>query len=157
MLALRAGWMTAAPLAVTSGYSKRNVHDALVSLSDAAVISVARAGGGELRYRIDPLRWASLLGCSERELPGHLEWGAIFGALRVILRWARSATVEGTSEYMQASQARQLLDDLAPRLGFAGIVTVAPTGVDDAMEALRATVRRSLDACGAFSATPQLS
>ncbi len=148
LLTIRAGWMTAAPLARTSGYTKRNVHDALTSLSDAQVIRVMRTGGGELRYAIDPIRWAALLGCAEEELPGHLEWGTLLGALRSVLRWGRAVLTSEASEYLQASQARELLERFAPQLAYAGVSVEEPRrGADDALEALTITVRRTLERC----------
>lgn len=146
LLTTGAPWMTAAPLALTSTYTKRNVHDALTGLAEARVIDAARIGG-ELRYTIDPAAWGALLGYTAQELPRHVEWGTIFGVLRIVLRWARSPATAEATEYMRASRARQLLEQIAPRLAYAGVVVIAPREPAEALEALAETVRRALDAC----------
>jgi hypothetical protein len=148
MLTIRAGLITAAPLARTSTYAKRNVHDTLGALAQARVIDAALVGG-EFRYTIDPRRWAPLLGTGAEDLPGHVEWGTIFGILRIVLRWARAPATSEASEYMQSSQARQLLETLAPQFAYAGIPVSEPARAEQALDALGVAVRRALDVCGA--------
>ncbi len=120
MLGMRAPWMTAQTLAQASSYAKRNVHEALAGLAEAQVIHSFTVGG-EQRYAIDKEIWAALLQRSPASLPGHRDWPQLFSTLRAILRWSREEARTTDSDYLLASGARQLLDQLRPDLSFAGI------------------------------------
>lgn len=130
MLGMRAPWMTAQVLAHTSGYAKRNVHEALTGLTNAQVIGSFMVGG-EQRYAIDKEIWATLLQRSPADLPGHRDWPQLFSALRSILRWSGEEARTSDSDYLLASSARQLLDRLRPELSFAGIPSQRSVTVDD--------------------------
>jgi len=146
MLTAQTGLLPAASLARTSTYAKRNVHDALGWLAEASVIDAALIGG-EFRYTIDPSRWAPLLDLTVEELPSHVEWGTIFGVLRIVLRWARRPETAQASDYIVSSQARQLLEEIAPHLAYAGLPVQKPRLAEGALDALAVSVRRALDAC----------
>ncbi len=131
MLGMRAPWMTAQTLAQTSGYAKRNVHDALAGLVEAQVVRSFTVGG-EQRYAIDKDIWAALLQRPPDSLPSHRDWPQLFSALRAILRWSGEGAHIGDSDYLLASGARQLLDQLRPELSFAGIPSHRSVTADDA-------------------------
>ena len=106
----------------TSGYAKRNVHDALAGLSDAGVIFAVTVGG-ERRYTADRDAWAALLHCDPIELPAHRDWRELFAALRRLLRFTAQPELEDLSDYLIASRTRDLLEAIRPELAFAGIPT----------------------------------
>ena len=55
--------LTAQTLAQSTGYAKRNVHDALTGLTIAGVVSAVAVRAGQ-RYAADRAAWAALLGIS---------------------------------------------------------------------------------------------
>jgi hypothetical protein len=122
LLTIEAPWVNAQTLARSTGYAKRNVHDALAGLSAAGVVS-AFTVGAEQRYTADRPAWATLLGSEPDELPTHRDWPQLLGALRRILRWSEQPELETMSDYLRASSARDLLESVRPDLAFAGIPT----------------------------------
>jgi hypothetical protein len=138
LLGTQAPWMTAQALAQTSGYAKRNVHEALAGLSDAHVLIVFTVGG-EQRYTIDKEIWAALLGRSPDTLPNHRDWPQLFSALRAIVRWSKATMGTDESDYLLASSARQLLDALRPTLSFVGITQRSATAEQATAELERVT------------------
>lgn len=121
LLTIEAPWLNAQTLARSTGYAKRNVHDALAGLSTAGVVS-AFTVGAEQRYTADHPAWAGLLGCQPNQLP-HRDWPQLLGALRRILRWSEQPELKTMSDYLRASSARDLLESVRPDLSFAGIPT----------------------------------
>jgi hypothetical protein len=127
LLTTDAPWVNAQTLARSTGYAKRNVHDALAGLSTAGVVSSFTVGS-EQRYTADRPAWAALLGCQPDELPTHRDWPQLLGALRRILRWSEQPTLEAMSDYLRASSARDLLETIRPDLAFVGIpVELSPS------------------------------
>jgi len=120
LLTTDAPWVNAQTLARSTGYAKRNVHDALAGLSKAGVVS-AFTVAGEQRYTADRPAWAALLGCSPDELPSGRDWPQLLGALRGILRWSSRPELATMSDYLRASSARDLIEGIRPDLAFAGI------------------------------------
>lgn len=125
LLTVEAPHVTAAVVAEAAGYAKRNVHDALSSLAAAAVIDVITVGN-EQRYGIDKDRWAGLFALPE--FPRHRDWPQLLRAMLRLLRWLRDPSHDGLSDYMLASEARLLLDELEPDLTYAGIPLAPLTG-----------------------------
>ena len=68
LLTTNAPRVNAQTLAHSTGYAKRNVHEALAGLSKADVVS-AFTVNGEQRYKAGRPAWAALLGCPPDELP----------------------------------------------------------------------------------------
>ena len=126
LLTVDAPLVTAAVVAETAGYSKRNVHEALSSLAAARVIEAAVVGN-EQRYGIDKTRWARLFDLEE--LPSHRDWPQLLRATLRLLRWLRDSRHDELSDYMLASEARLLLETLEGDLRYAGIAT--PAFADD--------------------------
>jgi len=95
-------------IAEATAFSKRNVNETLVALSDAGVVD-ARWRGNERVYQMDPGRWTSLLGTSRRDLPASMAWIPAFRALREIQAWLDEDAQFDRSPYLRASAARELL------------------------------------------------
>jgi hypothetical protein len=111
---------TALTLARASGYSKRNVHEALTGLATARVLAAFNIDG-EQRYAIFPEIWAALLQRDPAGLPVYRAWPQLLGALRLIDRWSLEQDNLETSDYMRRSDTRQLLGRINGDLAFAGI------------------------------------
>jgi hypothetical protein len=145
MLGIQAPWMTTQALARTSGYSKRNVHDALTGLTAAQVLAGFTVSG-EQRHSINKDIWAALLQRPPEDLPSHRDWTQLFSVLRSILRWSEQQTLTSASDYLFASSARQLLDGLVPELSFVGISSHRGVTVDHAAEELERVTASLLSA-----------
>jgi hypothetical protein len=123
--------VTARVAHASAGFTRPNVREALAQLQDAGVAE-SRGRGSELFYSLRRGDWARLLGISRGEIPEHQDWIQTLGPLRVILRWLYNDRTESSSDYMRASEARVLLDELEPDLRFAGFAVGgrAATGAD---------------------------
>jgi hypothetical protein len=150
LLTIEAPWVNAQTLARSTGYAKRNVHDALAGLSNAGVVS-AFTVGGEQRYKADRPAWAALLGCSPDELPSDRDWPQLLGALRRILRWSYQPELATMSDYLLVSSARDLIEAIRPDLAFAGITTNFKSSPDDVQDDLEEVIEHLLTRIGAAS------
>ena len=145
LLGVDAPNVTAQVVAASAGYSKRNVHEALASLQAAGVLDVLMVGNQQ-RFRVPRERWAALLGIGADELPRHRDWPALFYALRRIVRWLADPRNEELSDYMRASEARELVTEIGPDLRFAGgFVTDRGRPGAEYWEDFVVTVRTALD------------
>jgi hypothetical protein len=120
LLTVEAPRVTAQVITESAGYSKRNVHEALTSLHSAGVIDAVTVGN-EQRYGVDRDRWAGLLGLLTDQLPDHRDWPQLFHALRRLVRWLEDGDHDALSDYMLASEARTLAEEIAPELRYAGV------------------------------------
>jgi hypothetical protein len=148
LLTIEAPWVNAQTLARSTGYAKRNVHDALTGLSAARVVSASTVGG-EQRYVAERPAWATLLGCHPGELPDHRDWPQLLAALRRILRWSEQPGLETMSEYLRASRARDLLETLRPDLAFAGVPLKLSSSPEETWPELEGVIERALALLGA--------
>ncbi len=112
--------VTAQVVTASAAYAKRNVHEALTALNLAGVIDAVTVGN-EQRYSIDGERWATLLGLTEDGLPSERDWPQLFRALRALVRWLEDEQHDKLSDYMLASEARTLAEELVPELRYAGV------------------------------------
>lgn len=110
-------------LAASTAYTKRNVQEAVTSLTAAGMLAAFEIGN-EQRFSIPLGRWAELLELDE--LPSHEDWPQLFAAYRKILRWLADPAHEGLSDYMLSSEARTLAEKARPDLQFAGIAIDVP-------------------------------
>lgn len=120
LLTVHAPSVTAQVVAASAAYAKRNVYEALTALHSAGVIDAVTVGN-EQRYRIDRARWATLLGTTEEDLPRERDWPQLFHALRVLVRWLEDVQHDKLSDYMLASEARTVADEIVPELRYAGV------------------------------------
>ena len=146
LLGVAAPNVTAQIVAASAGYSKRNVQEALASLQAAGVLDVLVVGN-EQRFRAPRERWAALLGIEADELPHHRDWPALLHALRRIVRWLADPQDDELSDYMRASRARELVEEIGSDLRFAGVfVTDGGRPGAEYWEDFVGTVRAALDA-----------
>lgn len=110
-------------LAASTAYTKRNVQEAVASLTAAGVLSSFEVGN-EQRFSIPLDRWAQLLELDD--LPFHQDWPQLLAAYRKILRWLADPTNAALTDYMLSSKARTLAEEVRPDLQFAGIAIDAP-------------------------------
>lgn len=129
LLCTLAPHLSAQAVAASTAYAKRNVQEALASLRGAGAIESSSLGN-EQRFQAPRTRWAQLLELDE--FPVQVDWPQLFHALRLLLRWLQNAEREELSDYMLASEARTLLEQIVPDLQFAGVPidTTGPSGPD---------------------------
>jgi len=113
-------------LAKSTAYTKRNVQEAVASLTAAGVLSSFEQGNEQV-FSIPRDRWAQFLELDQ--LPTQEDWPQLFAVYRRVLRWLGDPAREGLSDYMLSSEMRTLAEEAAPDLGFAGIRT-RPVGND---------------------------
>ena len=107
-------------VADNAGYTKRNVSETLAALLAAG--SVTRyTKGNEGRYSLDRPRWANFLGLTVAGLPVYRDWPRLLRALQELDRWLGMTGATDLSDYMQASEARALMEHLEPMLTAAGV------------------------------------
>jgi hypothetical protein len=120
LLTIDAPRVSAGVLYASAGFTRQNVRESLHQLAEADVLDAASAGSEQF-FALRRADWAQLLGAGEDELPLHQDWIQTLGPLRLILRWLRKPDVEELSDYMRASEARQLIATIGRDLRFAGI------------------------------------
>lgn len=127
LITVEAPEMSLQVIALSSGFAKRNVQEAANALRAGGFAS-SRMVGNEQQFRMDREPWLPLLGLDR--LPRHEEWPQLFRAFRVLLRWLRNPRNEELSDYMRASEARSLLEEIARDLYYAGVPfsTAGPGG-----------------------------
>lgn len=82
-------------LAAATAYTKRNVQEAVTSVTAAGVLSSFEVGN-EQRFDIPLDRWAEFLELDD--LPLHQDWPQLFAAYRKILRWLADPAHEGLTD-----------------------------------------------------------
>jgi hypothetical protein len=115
--------VNAQALARSTAYTKRNVQEAVTSLTAAGVLSSFEVGNEQV-FSIPRDRWAQFLELDE--LPIQEDWPQLFAAFRKVLRWLADPAHEGLSDYMLSSETRTLAEEVAPDLRFAGIRANSP-------------------------------
>jgi len=105
-------------IAASTAYTKRNVQEAVGSLSAAGAVDAFEVGN-EQRFSAPRDRWSTFLTLDN--LPRHEDWIQVFAAYRKTLRWLADPAHEELSDYMLSSEARTLAEEVTPDLHFAGI------------------------------------
>ena len=118
LLTAQAPWVDVKTLAASTGYTKRNVQEGVAALTTAGVLKLWGVGN-EQRFEASHEGWARFLGLDR--LPQHVDWPQIFAAYRRLLRWLADPANQNLSDYMLASEARTLVEEISPDLLFAGV------------------------------------
>jgi hypothetical protein len=108
LLATDTPWMNAQTLARLTAYAKRNVQEAVTSLSTADFV-YSHSIGNENLFEASP-RWPDFL--SPNCLPELKDWPQIFRDLRRVLRWLTDPVNQDLSDYMLLSSVRTLLEEI---------------------------------------------
>lgn len=124
LLTTSAPRMEVKALAISTGFTKRNVQEALSALTAAGVTSSWEMGN-EQRFEVVREDWRRFLALDR--LPQHVDWPQIFAAYRNLLRWLADPANQELSDYMLASEIRNLVEEIEPDLRFAG-VAIDPGG-----------------------------
>jgi hypothetical protein len=111
-------------LAASTGYTKRNVQEGVSALTAAGVLNSWEVGN-EQRFEAPRESWSRFLVLEQ--LPQHVDWPQIFYAYRKLLRWLADPANQDLSDYMLASEARNLVEEINPDLLLAG-VAIDPGG-----------------------------
>jgi hypothetical protein len=138
---------TTLAIAEAAGFVKRNVQDTLNSLAAAGWIEhVVR--GNEHLYSLDPDRWRPVVWRDDLPLPAYRDWTRAFHAFGELHRWLNESDADDLSPYIRASEARKLVVQLAPSLGYAGIPSAERRSAQgaDYWDAFVDWVRQILDA-----------
>jgi hypothetical protein len=142
LLTVDAPQSTPAAIAASAGYAKRNVQEALSALEQSGVVHVAGGRQGH-RYGIDRERWGTLLEV-DGGFPAHVAWVQLLAALRRTLRWLRWTDEHELSDYLLASSARDLLEDVRDDFADAGIAIPPARTATDALRDVDDVVRQSM-------------
>jgi hypothetical protein len=118
LLTTDAPWMNAQALAASTAYTKRNVQEAVASLTSAGFVN-SWVVGNENRFEAPRDRWTEFLQVDR--LPESLDWPQLFQTCRVVLRWLTDPANQDLSEYMLLSRARTLIEEVESDLLFAGV------------------------------------
>ena len=146
LLSVDAPQVNAQMVTRSAGFAKRNVHDVLASLHAAGAVRRWTVGN-EQRYEVDRGAWADLLSLAPERLPGEQPWPQLLRGLRTLLRWLQRVDIGQLSEYLLASQSRDLLEVVRRDFEYAGIhVGSAPAaGAWDDLETLVGDALARLD------------
>ncbi|MGE5335886.1 MAG: hypothetical protein ACM3JL_00490, partial [Nitrososphaerota archaeon] len=105
-------------IAASTAYTKRNIQEAVSSLSVAGALDAFEVGN-EQRFSAPRDRWSRFLTLDS--LPHQEDWIQVFAAHRKVLRWLADPTRLELSDYMLSSEARTLAEEVTPDLQFAGV------------------------------------
>jgi hypothetical protein len=148
LLTIRATRVSGKVITASAAFAQRNVREGLTQLLEAGVINVVNIADDRY-YSVRHSDWSTLLGLTAAPaLPFHFDWIPAYRTLMRVVRWLQQPGLDDLSEYLRASQARTLVDELATDLGYAG-VPVGPymaLGLDfweEFTEIVRALVRQA--------------
>jgi hypothetical protein len=141
LLTIGAPRVNAQVLAASTAYTKRNVQEAVTSLTAAGVLFAFEVGN-EQRFSIPLDRWAPFLELDD--LPLHEDWPQLFAAYRKVLRWLADPAHEELSDYMLSSEARTLAEEVSPDLQFAGIAIETPADDSTYLESFTRQLRERI-------------
>lgn len=106
-------------------FAKRNVAETLSALRDIEVIQTRRRWNEDW-HGIDIAVWFELLGVEASDPPAFMPWPQLLRAATVILEWLDRDSASTESDYIRASSARDLVEEIAADLAHAGIGTPPP-------------------------------
>ncbi len=115
-----------AEIASAAAFGKRNANNTLRDLESAKAVRRITVGN-EHRYTLFAGSWDPLLGARAPEYrPEYVDWISLLGALAHLANWSAKHRDEEHSDYMLASDARHIADQLRPTLEAAGLAV--PSG-----------------------------
>ncbi|MGH2751238.1 MAG: hypothetical protein ACRDK3_10270 [Actinomycetota bacterium] len=133
-------------IAEAAAYAPRNVRETLHSLVEAGMTQASQRAKSR-SYRLDRVRWSGFLGIAEQDLPVYVPWVQLLRALTKIHLWLEEDGAAQRSAYMQASDARRLMNEIKPDLLAADVslqdgralhgADYWPAFVEDVQEVLR--------------------
>lgn len=132
-------------VAEAAAYAPRNVRDTLHSLVGAGILQTFHRAKSP-SYQVDRTKWVEFLGIGEQGMPVYVAWVPLLRALMKIHLWLEDEADVQRSAYMQASEARRLMDEVRPDLLAAGFPMQVyrlrgadywPAFVEDVQEVLR--------------------
>lgn len=103
-------------------YSQKTVQDTLVEILKSGMIFV-RPVGNEKHYWLKTEEWMGFLGYHAEERPLWINWPKIFSALDAISMKLNQNSFDELEPVMQASELRELMRQVKPRIGSAGFAT----------------------------------
>lgn len=106
-------------IAQDSAYASRNIRDTLRSMVAAGVVMTSQRGKTR-SYGVERSRWCRFLGISETDIPTYVSWVPLLRLLTKIHLWLETDGLAHESEYILASEARHLMDELERDLQAAG-------------------------------------
>lgn len=148
LLTIRAPRVSGRTITASSAFAQRNVREGLTHLLEAGVIDVVEISD-DRQYAIHHAAWAALLGLpAAPDLPLHFDWIATYRALVGIVRWLQQPALGDLSDYLLASQARTLVEELSSDLQRVGVPVglypaLGPDFWDEFTEIARAAVRNA--------------
>jgi hypothetical protein len=148
LLTIRAQRVSGRTITASAAFAQRNVREGLTHLLEAGVIDVVEISD-DRQYAIHHAAWAALLGLpAAPDLPLHFDWIATYRALVGIVRWLQQPAIDDLSDYLLASQARTLVEELSSDLQRAGVPVglypaLGPDFWDEFTEISRAAVRNA--------------
>lgn len=115
------GPMTAARLARLTSFAKRNVQESLGALVEAGPLSF-EAIGNEFHYSIHPVGWMEILDIpTGQPWPRFFDWIALLDVLMAFVPWMDSRSESEKSDYLVASEGRDVVETTQEALGALGI------------------------------------
>ncbi len=125
LLTIRAPRISGRVITASAAFAQRNVREGLIQLHDAGVIATVDVAD-DRHYAINHADWATLLGLpSAPDIPLHHDWIPALRALTQIARWLQQPGLDELTDYVRASQARTVIDEVEADLRYAGIATSA--------------------------------
>ncbi len=121
LLTVQAPNVPAQLVAEATAYAKRNVFQSLSALTAAGVVQTITVAN-ERRYSMSTAIWQDVLALDE--MPRHKDWPQLLWAVRRIARVLEQSGLSEASEYMLASAARDLMQEVEESLRFAGVPVV---------------------------------
>lgn len=148
LLTIRAQRVSGRMITASAAFAQRNVREGLTHLLEAGVLDVVEISD-DRQYAIHHAAWAALLGLpAAPDLPLYFDWIATYRALVAIVRWLQQPTINDLSDYLLASRARTLVEELSSDLQRAGVAVglypaLGPDFWDEFTEVSRTAVRNA--------------
>ena len=134
-------------IAEAAAYAPRNVRETLHSLIEAGITETAQRAKSRT-YRVERNTWSRFFGIAEQDIPVYVPWVPLMRAVTKMHLWLEEDGAVQRSAYMQASEARRLMDRIRPDLLAADVSVQDDRGLHGAdywpafVEVVQAVLRR---------------